>query len=140
MQTRKTSALAYKKLVEEGTLAKANATVYKHLFLHGPTTQKKTERALGDKTYTMRPRFAQLDRMGLIQCVGTIKCDETHVENMLWDVTDRIDPLKFVKKKTKNELNSEFLAMLNNLDSKIFDIFAKPDLLKTIEFFKINFL
>ena len=98
---RETSKEAYFYLVESGKLAKANRTVYGHLFHNGPTTQKKTERALGDTTYTMRPRFAQLERMGLIKIVGKEKCEETKRSNILWDVTPRVEPLKDTKKEVK---------------------------------------
>jgi len=103
MQTRvrETSIEAYKLLVESGGLASANAKVYDHLYRHGPTTQKKTERYLKDRTYTMRPRFAQLFEMGLITHVGNSTCSETNRTNMLWDVTDRKVALPVTKKKNK---------------------------------------
>ena len=94
MIIRQTSIEAYKNLIESGKLAEKNSLVYKHLYVNGPTTQKKTERFFNDRTYTLRPRFAQLERMGLIRSVGVEKCEETGKRNMLWDVTDRVHPLK----------------------------------------------
>ena len=101
---RETSAEAYYYLVESGKLAKANRAVYRYLYQNAPTTQKKTERALGDRTYTMRPRFAQLEKMGLIQYCGNTKCLETNRTNMLWDVTDRIHPIELIKSNKPNNL------------------------------------
>jgi hypothetical protein len=94
MNTRQTSIDAYRNLVEGGVLAEKNSVVYKHLFHNGATTQKKTERFFNDRTYTLRPRFAQLEKMGLIECVGEETCDETGKKNMLWDVTNRVHPLE----------------------------------------------
>jgi hypothetical protein len=94
MNTRKTSIEAYRNLVERGVLSEKNSVVYKHLFTNGQTTQKKTERFFNDRTYTLRPRFAQLEKMGLIEPVGEEKCDETGKKNIVWDVTDRVYPLE----------------------------------------------
>jgi hypothetical protein len=94
MNTRQTSIDAYRNLVEGGVLAEKNSVVYRHLFHNGATTQKKTERFFNDRTYTLRPRFAQLEKMGLIECVGEELCEETGKKNMLWDVTNRVHPLE----------------------------------------------
>lgn len=91
---RQTSIEAYNYLVESGKLAKMNRVVYQYLYQHGPTTQKKTEKALGDTTDTVVPRFAPLKRMGLIIEVGKVVCEETRRNNLLWDVTDRKVPLE----------------------------------------------
>ena len=105
MTTRTTSAEAYRSLVENGGLAQANRTVYRHLYQNGPQTQKQTERALKDTTYTMRPRFRQLCDMGLIQEVGSIQCPETNNKNLLWDVTDNVIPfpVEKIKEPTKKQ-------------------------------------
>ncbi len=117
---RQTSIEAYHYLVESGTLAKANRAVYKHLYYNAPTTQKKTERALGDTTYTMRPRFAQLERMGLIKYCGTTICLETNRTNMLWDVTDKIYPknIKKIESNTPNNLKKCIAFIKKKMDEK----------------------
>jgi hypothetical protein len=112
MNTRQTSIDAYRNLVEGGVLAEKNRVVYKHLFHSGATTQKKTERFFNDRTYTLRPRFAQLEKMGLIECVGEEVCEETGKRNMLWDVTNRVHPIEIQpaldskKDRVKNALDA----------------------------------
>jgi hypothetical protein len=109
---RETSVAAYRILVESGKLAKANRTVYDYLYHHGPTTQKKTERGLGDTTYTMRPRFHQLELMGLIKPVGKEKCRETGRKNLLWDVTGLSEPKELPKKESMKDKKETALAMV----------------------------
>lgn len=112
MNTRQTSIDAYRNLVEGGVLAEKNSVVYRHLFHNGATTQKKTERFFNDRTYTLRPRFAQLEKMGLIECVGEEVCEETGKRNMLWDVTNRVHPIEIQpaldskKDRVKNALDA----------------------------------
>lgn len=139
MSARKTSIDAYRNLVENGKLAEANRKVYKHLWYYGPTTQKKTERFLGDTTYTMRPRFAQLEKMGLIESCGTIICDETGVKNMLWDVTERIEPKVIEKEKKVKDKKQELINMLEKLDLTTSDMFIKKDLHDIISYVNKNF-
>lgn len=124
--TRQTSAEAYKYLVESGVLAKSNSRVYEYLYFNGPTTQKKTERALNDKTYTMRPRFVQLERMGLIQIVGETVCEETGKKNLIWDVTSRVLPLK-EKRKTQKEIIKEIISDIEKYGKKLPSLY-RPEL------------
>lgn len=138
MNTRQTSIDAYNNLIECGVLAEKNSLVYKHLFHNGATTQKKTERFFNDRTYTLRPRFAQLEKMGLIQCVGEVECEETGKKNMLWDVTDRVHPLEIhstsitKKEKIKKILNS-FRELYKKKDQSTVDDWKNvADLIKTI--------
>ena len=106
-------------MVLSGKLAKKNRVVYKHLYHKGPETQKKTERFFNDRTYTLRPRFAQLERMGLITVAGEIKCEETGRKNLLWDVTDRVDPLELkgdLRHHTKYLLSEKSLELYDEAD------------------------
>ena len=113
---RETSTEAYEHLVTNGTLAEKNRVVYDHLFHSGPTTQKKTERAFNDRTYTLRPRFAQLEKMGLVKTVGDEVCEETGRRNLLWDVTKVIEPIedKELSFKEKKELILSDIIDLGN--------------------------
>jgi len=116
MRTRKTSKEAYRNLIDSGVLAEKNSIVYKHLFLNGATTQKKTERFFNDRTYTLRPRFAQLEKMGLIEAIGEEECSETGRKNTLWDVTSRVQPLELNKtSKTKKDRVKDAVDSMRDL-------------------------
>ena len=116
MRTRKTSKDAYRNLIDSGVLAEKNSIVYKHLFVCGATTQKKTERFFNDRTYTLRPRFAQLEKMGLIEVVGEEDCLETGKKNTLWDVTSRVQPLELKKtSKTKKDRIKDAVDSMRDL-------------------------
>ena len=138
MTTRQTSMDAYINLIESGVLAEKNKIVYKHLFHGGATTQKNTERLFNDTTYTLRPRFSQLEKMGLIKAVGYEACIETGKKNMLWDVTDRIHPLdlKLTTNTKKNRVDkalSSFRELyINKTTSTINDWKEVADLIKEI--------
>lgn len=118
---RETSIEAYRNLVEGGTLAKMNKLVYEYLYHAGPTSQKKTERKFNDRTYTLRPRFAQLEEMGLIKHCGHLVCEETGKKNMIWDVTDRIHPLPPKKRATRGDL----LAEIETLKIRVYELEEK---------------
>jgi len=120
---RETSIEAYRYLVENGALAEMNKLVYHHLWLNGPTTQKKTERFYNDRTYTLRPRFAQLEKMGLIKPIGTEKCAETGRSNILWDVTERVYPLPLFEKSNKKEA---LIQRVSRFYDKV-DVFYKAE-------------
>lgn len=118
---RQTSIDAYKNLVYSGVLAKLNATVYAYIWNYGPITQKQVERALGDKTYSIRPRFKPLEDMGLICIVGKEPCEETRKSNLLYDVTDRIKPLdRFEKRISAKKLEVGLCQAFKLLDSSLF--------------------
>ena len=136
MNTRETSIEAYIALVEENKLPKANRAVYEYLYKNGPTTQKKTERALGDRTYTMRPRFAQLERMGLIKVCGEIKCEETNRQNILWDVTSLMEPLPIPRKLSNEAKKKELLRLLGTLT---YDIYNNDKIINIRNYIENNF-
>ncbi len=115
---RETSLEAYEHLVTNGTLAEKNRVVYDHLYNTGPTTQKKTERYFNDRTYTLRPRFAQLEKMGLIKVTGDEVCEETNRRNLLWDVTSVIEPKKDDKLSFK-EAKEIILADIIKLGERV---------------------
>jgi DNA-binding Lrp family transcriptional regulator len=119
---RETSIEAYEYLVDSGTLAEMNRIVYKHLWHHGPTTQKKTERYYNDRTYTLRPRFAQLEKMGLIKSIGSEPCEETGRKNLLWDVTDRVFPINSESeaKSRREELLHKISEVYHSMQKDLF--------------------
>ena len=133
MRTRETSRQAYRELIEGGQLAATNRAVYKHLFKYGPTTQKKTERFLGDRTYTIRPRFAQLERMGLITLAGQTVCQETGKKNLLWDVTDRVKPIELPNRPL---LKKQILDRIQVLNSRMWVDDQKNELLLIYQMIK----
>ena len=123
MTTRQTSLDAYTHLVQNGKLARKNAVVYEYLYVNGATTQKECEVSMDDKTYTIRPRFAQLKQMGLIHEVGKKVCPNTGKKNILWDVTDRVYPLA----KRRNPTAKELTKCLMNLSFDIHLIAGSPN-------------
>ena len=113
---RETSLAAYKHLVENGTLSNRRRSVYSYLWLLGPATATQVgDWHGGDKTSSFRPRLAELERMGLIKTVGTETNPKTGVSNLLWDVTDLVEPIPLTRKQTKAEKIRAIEIELNKL-------------------------
>jgi len=89
---RDTSIDAYRKIEAEGLLSKLKWDVYSCLFKHGPMTQGETWKKHFPKSqrHNICPRFAELERYGVIKSVGTKPCPVSGVEVMLWDVTSKL--------------------------------------------------
>lgn len=97
---RQTSVDTYKQIRDSGLLNGLRFEVYDYLFFHGPATQMETCRGINnshrqDRSYM--PRFAELEKMGVIEAIGTSICDITHREVMTWNVTGNL-PIKLEKK------------------------------------------
>jgi len=109
---RDTSLEAYKNLIQDGTLKRLKAVVYNYIYNHGPTTQKKAERAFADVNSSISPRFAELEKLGLISIVGKVFCEETNTNNISWDVTNRVNPLVLKKEKKASKKQLEEIKVL----------------------------
>jgi hypothetical protein len=114
---RQTSIDAYTNLVDNGKLSMKRRAVYKVLYNHGPMTQKKMRKDYfnGDLENSVGPRFKELEDRGLIRDVGTRECERTGITNMLWDVTDLVEPKDLPKKESRETKKENVLAMLRDL-------------------------
>ena len=89
---RMTSTLAYQEMKESGVLGKRRWQVYRELFLNGPLCCRclfETMRTAGRPMLkdTLNPRFAELERMGVIRLIGQHVCPYTGRLTDEWDVT-----------------------------------------------------
>lgn len=93
--TRRTSIDAYNTIKSNGLLSKRKWEVYTCLYEHGPLTQREATDLLKAEGSSITPRFAELERLGVIAGVGQ-KISSTGMTVDLYDVTDRI-PFKAEK-------------------------------------------
>ncbi len=99
--TRKTSVTAYEQMRDNGVLGRRRWEVYEWLFQNGPATPRKITddltKGTGKDSDCYRPRLAELEKMGAIECVGEEVCDKTGRTVIVWDVTDKIITNKYSK-------------------------------------------
>lgn len=90
-----TSKDAYFEIRDNGLLSQRRWEVYDFVYHYGPTTIRKTWKALGPHltTGTYSTRFSELKNMGVLQEVGTEYDTETGMTVILWNVTDGL-PIK----------------------------------------------
>jgi hypothetical protein len=95
---RATSLAAYRAIQENGLLSKRRFEVYDAIVHHGPITQGETwkEHFLNKQRHDIGPRFAELERRGVIRIVGTRPCRVTGRSAYIYEATDAlpIDPPK----------------------------------------------
>lgn len=101
---RDTSIEVYHKIKDEGLLSKLRFEVYSTLFEHGPLTQMETCRKIRgprqDRSYM--PRFAELERMGVVRTIGERACRITQRNVLLWDVTKNL-PAPLERRETSKQ-------------------------------------
>lgn len=99
--SRETSIAVYQQIEAQGLLSKRRFEVYSYLFNNGPATQMETTKVLckdgliTQHSYT--PRFAELEKMGVIKIVGERTCTVTGRNVLSWDVTDSL-PTEYERK------------------------------------------
>jgi hypothetical protein len=126
--TRDTSIMAYNQIRESGLLTKLRWQVYECLFQHGPLGQNELLIELGTphfKKDSIKPRFAELEKFGVIREVGKRPCRITGREVIIWDVTSNL-PQKNLK-PTKKQKKKNILDLMVNLGRKIPEPY-RPDL------------
>ena len=101
--TRQTSIATYNHIKDNGILSKRRWEVYSLLFQHGPATCTEIWKKHGGLQHSITPRLAELEVRGFIYEVGKRPCTFTGQNCIVWDVTDRKDPLEVVKKATTKE-------------------------------------
>jgi len=116
---RDTSIESYNRIQSEGLLSKLRWAVYNHIFHNGPCTGPDTENKLGGSdngghfTNSITPRFAELERLGVIKSVGYRKSELTDHRQILWDVTRNIPDNSKLKVESKSVLKErEACAMI----------------------------
>lgn len=97
------SVAAYQKIKDNGLLSTRRFQVYEHIYQNGPVTQRQTCAAFGHHmSNSIRPRFAELERAGVVKVVGEVVDSKTDMTVSLWDVTDRL-PTKIVAPMGKKD-------------------------------------
>lgn len=96
---RQTSSDTYHAIKDNGLLSDLRFRVYDILYHHGPLTQmescrKNDEPGIQDRS--LMPRFAELERFGVIRAIRERPCSITGRMVLEWDVTDKL-PVKFDK-------------------------------------------
>jgi hypothetical protein len=118
---RHTSVEAYNTLHTNGFLTGLQAKVYDVLYNNGPLTQGEAwNEFLPDyQRHSVDPRFAELQKMGVIATVGTRPCRLTGQTCIQWDVTDHAPtekPIHIPVKKLSDEAPS-IIVLLEKLDT-----------------------
>lgn len=86
---RETSIEVYRQVEAEGLLTGLRSEVYKTLFHYGPLTQGECwKRYFGHRQrHDIAPRFAELEKRGVIKIVDKRPCGVTGRVVYAWDVT-----------------------------------------------------
>ena len=97
---RQTSVDSYNLIKEQGLLSRLQFDVYHVIFTNGPITQGETwsEYFYKSQRHAIAPRFAELERRGVIEVVGERVCRLSGRNCTIWDVTGKI-PVKYEKPK-----------------------------------------
>jgi hypothetical protein len=95
--TRNTSIEVYHQIESEGLLSKLRFLVYDIIFKKGPLTiAEASSFASKIDSRSISPRFAELQKRGVITTIGRKFCSVTGREVILWDVTNNL-PIKLEK-------------------------------------------
>lgn len=95
--SRQTSIETYNIIKANGLLSERRWEVYSFLFENGPLTQTElTNRFPKGMENSLRPRFAELEKMGVIKVVDVRQCKVTGRSVYEWEVTDKL-PVKLTK-------------------------------------------
>lgn len=87
-----TTLAAYDAIRRNGLLSRSRFAVYECLLEHGPLTRNELDHRLshGSVNPTYSRRLVELERLGVVQRVGTFRCSITGFECDAWDVTDSL--------------------------------------------------
>lgn len=117
---RKTSALAYERIQEDGLLGRLQLQVYSALYHHGPLTALEVCRQLGRLSLqvSVSPRMCELKRRGAIEEVGERVCAVTGKTAIVWDVTGTL-PTRLGKKASPGDRIAQLEATVAELAQKV---------------------
>lgn len=118
--TRQTSIDAYNQIKEENLLGKLQFKVYDALYQYGPATQQEIWNKCFKDTQArnIMPRFAELQKMGVVFSKEHRACTITGRNCMVWDVTDRL-PQEVEKIKSKDQIIKELIQENSNLKKEL---------------------
>ena len=123
---RETSIQAYKHIMNSGVLTERQTQLYEALYQYGPAGSREAWEEIKKihpniPQHSINPRFAELEREGVIKDVGKYECPYTKETVVAWDVTSKI-----LAKRTKTaqpteaqqlrEGIAEFKAFLDRFD------------------------
>ena len=114
---RNTSIQAYQTIKENGLLSWRRMEVYECLYHHGPMTGKQLTISLNtnqSNSGAYATRLSELRDRGVVQELGTTKCEYTGYEVILWDVTSNL-PTDFKKPPSEKEELREENASLKSV-------------------------
>ena len=112
---RRTSISTYKAIQATGVLSFKRMMVYDYLYRNGPLTGGQLQKALGGGvSESIRNRFTELVKMGVVYEVKETKCPITGRNVMLFDVTENM-PKEYEKPKSKNEIIEEMKERISIL-------------------------
>jgi hypothetical protein len=116
--TRKTSSIAYKRIIEEGLLSKLRLLVYRVVYKYGPLTASEVRMYVAKHSTAnsgvFSTRFSELKKMGVLETVGERPCTTSGHIALLWDVTENL-PKPIKKEKTKKEKKKEAIKDLKKI-------------------------
>jgi hypothetical protein len=95
---RVTSIDTYRRIDSEGLLSPLRFKVYTALYMSGPSTAREIHaKYFKEMTRdTISPRFAELERAGVIESIGTKTCEVSGNLAILWRTNDEL-PKKVIK-------------------------------------------
>ncbi len=104
------SRKAFNTIKDNGLLSKRRFQFYEIIYEFGPITiaealKVASRRILSNNIGSHSGRFSELEKMGVIESVGVIKCKESRHENNQWVVTSKLPKqLPKASKKIKLEM------------------------------------
>lgn len=96
---RHTSVETYNQIESEGLLSHMRMVVYKSIYKNGPLTISECTNIINSiDSKSISPRFAELERVGVITDVGLKICSITGRNVTLWQTTNKL-PIKYKREK-----------------------------------------
>lgn len=118
MTMRDTSIAAYNAIRDNGLLSHRRMQVYEYIYRNGPCTTKAVTDYLTAKSNlrsdSFRPRFAELEKMGVLKTIGETTCKQTGRYVLLWDVTSEL-PKPLEKRNVDKTANDQVSANIATL-------------------------
>jgi len=116
---RDTSIQAYYTIRDKGLLPERRFQVYTIIFNHGPITQNETQAEYfkshrSTNSGTITTRFSELERMGVIESIGTRECKISGYDALVYIVTSNL-PKKLPKPVSRRKIISEVMNKLTEI-------------------------
>lgn len=117
---RSASLAAYQRIVSDGLLGDLQLKVYSVLFHNGPMTQGEVWSVFfpDHQRHSIAPRFAELERVGVVRAVGDRPCRVTGYNATLWDVTENL-PSKSPKPETEPHGDAALLGRIGAIQEEV---------------------